>query len=515
MNTPTSRQQTERVQPDPRQSVRPASAATVTPPEDAGAERRTSTGAGNVDPGDASLIASSLRRVRALWSRLAGAAADSAPAAAGGMSRRSIDKVRATLNECANERGGEASARARAAQMADGYLKLDAASRLDVLKLLATEFGADAQRAAAAVEAWQRAQGSAAQPLAEVELREAIRTRRNVILRQFNALPSGTKFLVDLRAEVLRHLPREPALAALDRDLELLLQSWFDVGFLSLQRISWDSPASLLEKLIAYEAVHEIRSWSDLRNRLDSDRRCYAFFHPRMPDEPLIFVEVALTRGLSDNVQVLLDESKPALDPHDADTAMFYSISNTQSGLRGVSFGNSLIKRVVADLQRDLPQLKQFSTLSPIPAFRAWLKRADDAAIAAGVRERELKQFEAAFHEPLSAAALNRVIDLVARANDPSLSDALKPYLLRTVTRYLTEAKSSERAHCPVARFHLSNGARLERLNWLADTSAKGIAQSAGVMVNYLYHLRHIDDNHERFAREGQVVTSSEVRRLL
>ncbi|MBC7780716.1 MAG: malonyl-CoA decarboxylase [Proteobacteria bacterium] len=459
------------------------------------------------------LLSSSLRRVRSIWSLLSGD--DKTQAGTAGMSRRALDKVRETLNECAIERGGEASARTRAAQMGDAYLRLDPASRLDVLKLLGTEFGADPVRTAAAIATYQRALGTAAQPLAEVELREAVRTRRNVILRQFNALPSGTKFLVDLREHVLKYLPREPSLAALDRDLELLLQSWFDVGFLSLERITWDSPASLLEKLIAYEAVHEIQSWNDLRNRLDSDRRCYAFFHPRMPLEPLIFVEVALTHGLSDNVQVLLDETKRKFDLREADTAMFYSISNTQVGLRGVSFGNFLIKRVVSALQRDMPQLKQFSTLSPVPAFRSWLKRADDAAVLTGARERELKSFEAAFHEPLGAAALNRAIDLAARAHGSVLAELLKPIVLRIVAHYLTTARSSDRPHCPVARFHLSNGARLERLNWLADTSAKGIAQSSGVMVNYLYRLPHIDDNHERFAREGLVVTSSEVRRLL
>jgi len=464
---------------------------------------------------DDGLISSSLRRVRSLWSRLARSVDEIGQPAGGGMSRRALDRVRETLNECAIERGGEASARTRAAQIGDAYLRLDTPSRLDVLKLLSTEFGADPDRVNAAVTTWQRAIGSSGQSLAEVELREAVRTRRNVILRQFNALPAGTKFLVDLRAEVLRHLPHEKALAALDRDLELLLQSWFDVGFLSLDRITWDSPASMLEKLIAYEAVHEIRSWNDLRNRLDSDRRCYAFFHPRMPLEPLIFVEVALTRGLADNVQVLLDEARREFDPREADTAMFYSISNTQTGLRGVSFGNFLIKRVVSALQSDLPQLKQFSTLSPIPGFRSWLKRARDADIISGVRERDLKTFEATFHEPLGAAALVRAIDQVARTHDPDLPDLLKPFVLRAVAYYLTNAKSADRPHCPVARFHLSNGARLERLNWLADTSPKGIAQSAGVMVNYLYRLPHIDDNHERYAREGQVVTSSEVRRLL
>ncbi|HRE17799.1 MAG TPA: malonyl-CoA decarboxylase family protein, partial [Rhodocyclaceae bacterium] len=201
----------------------------------------------------------------------------------------------------------------------------------------------------------------------------AMRSARIRILTQFNALPQGVKFLVDLRVDLLSFLESDPELAALDRELENRLTAWFDVGFLELRRITWQSPAALLEKLIQYEAVHAIRSWTDLKNRLDSDRRCYGFFHPRMPDEPLIFVEVALVNKLADNVQELLDEHAPVFDPKQATTAIFYSISNTQEGLRGVSFGNFLLKRVVDALKRDLPQLKQFATLSPLPGLRRWL----------------------------------------------------------------------------------------------------------------------------------------------
>ena len=261
---------------------------------------------------------------------------------------KQIDKWRLLLTECAEARGGEVSARTRAAALAQTYLKLDDGARHAFLHLISLEFGPAPARVAAAHEAYQRAAGTAGQWDAEAELRAALRSARIRILTQFNAIPQ-----------------QDPELAPLDRELESRLAAWFDVGFLELQRITWNSPAALLEKLIEYEAVHEIRSWTDLKNRLDSDRRLYAFFHPRMPLEPLIFVEVALTDRLADNVQALLDENAPVFDAGRADTAIFYSISNTQAGLRGVSFGNFLLKRVIDDLQRDFPKLRHFATLSP------------------------------------------------------------------------------------------------------------------------------------------------------
>ncbi|HOG03492.1 MAG TPA: malonyl-CoA decarboxylase family protein, partial [Accumulibacter sp.] len=296
----------------------------------------------------AGIVVRGLRKVRTLLADSGGAR---------GLAGKELVRTRELLHECAAGVGGEISARQRAGRLAETYLRLDDEGRSTFLRTLATEFGPDPQLVATAHAGYQAAIGSDAQWMAESELRKAMRSSRLRILAQFNTLPQGVKFLVDLRADLLRFADTDAALRSLDRELESRLGAWFDVGFLELQRITWSSPAALLEKLIEYEAVHEIRSWSDLKNRLDSDRRCYAFFHPRMPMEPLIFVEVALTDHLADNVQMLLDEQAPVFDAQRASTAIFYSISNTQPGLRGVSFGNFLLKRVVDDLKRDYPRL--------------------------------------------------------------------------------------------------------------------------------------------------------------
>lgn len=412
------------------------------------------------------------------------------------LSARELAGLRRQLVECAERRGGEVSGRNRAARLGETYLKLPDAGRHQFLRLIALEFGPDPAKVAAAHAAWQSAIGSAAQWDAEAALRTAMRSARIRILTQFNALPQGVKFLVDLRADLLRYLEDDPELAVLDRELEARLTAWFDVGFLELTRITWNSPALLLERLIQYEAVHEIRSWADLKNRLDSDRRLYAFFHPRMPLEPLIFVEVALTDRLADNVQALLDERAPVFDARLADTAIFYSISNTQAGLRGVSFGNFLLKRVIDDLKRDFPKLKTFATLSPLPQLGAWVKRNPAALRDAGL-DRDAAQLAS------GAWAQNR--DEARRLRGP---------LLKLAARYLTLAKSGTRPYDPVARFHLGNGARIERINFLADTSAKGYKQSFGLMLNYLYDPDEIERNVEAYAGAGTCAMSADVRRL-
>ena len=406
---------------------------------------------------------------------------------------------RRQLVECAEARGGEVSARTRAAALAHTYLELDDKGRHAFLRLISLEFGPSPAIVAAAHEAYQHAVGSKDQWDAEARLRGALRSARMRILTQFNAIPQGVKFLVDLRADLLRYLEEDPELAPIDRELESRLAAWFDVGFLELQRITWSSPAVLLEKLIKYEAVHEIRSWGDLKNRLDSDRRLYAFFHPRMPMEPLIFVEVALTDHLADGVHDLLDEHAPVFDAQRANTAIFYSISNTQAGLRGVSFGHFLLKRVIDDLQRDFPKLRHFATLSPLPGFSSWVKKHPQALVDAGL-EIDVAQLVAGdwAQEADSARAINRKLAQLA-------------------ARYLTLAKTSRgdgrQPLDPVARFHLGNGARLERINPLADASPKGMQQSFGVMVNYVYEVDDLEENVESFAREGTIATSAGVRR--
>jgi malonyl-CoA decarboxylase len=343
-------------------------------------------------------------------------------------------------------------------------------------------------------------------------LRAALEPPRITLLRQFNALPEGVKFLVDRRAELIDLRRHDPLLASLEDDLKRLLANWFDIGFLELKRITWESPAALLEKLMAYEAVHEIRGWTDLKNRLEADRRCFAFFHPRMPDEPLIFVEVALVAGMTGDVHALLDEAAPIGDPHSADTAIFYSISNCQRGLAGISFGDFLIKRVADALATELPRLRVFATLSPVPGFRAWLERQSQAASGDLLLPAERSAIEALGGE-VPERDLAALLD---RHTDPRISAALRDPLIRLCARYLLHERTpSGRALDPVAHFHLSNGARVERLNWLGDTSPKGLQQSAGIMVNYLYRLSEIEANHEAYRGEGRVAASSAIRNLL
>ena len=398
------------------------------------------------------------------------------------------ERIRERLWACLEGTGGEVSARNRAADLGKAYLQLSQTGRRRYLTILATEFDRDpaaAEQAAAALAAAPPEDRAAA----EDALRDALSAPRERLLRQFNTLADGVKFLVDLRYDLMRFAREDVALSGLEKDLKRLLASWFDVGFLELRRIDWNAPASLLEKLIDYEAVHAIQSWQDLKNRLDSDRRCYAFFHPSMPDEPLIFVEVALEAGLADNVHALLDEESPVGDPSRADTAVFYSISNAQRGLAGIAFGDFLIKRVVDDLRAELPNLKTFATLSPIPGFSRWLENNPDEAVETALAKPEWWE-------------------------DPETAEAAKGPVLRAVARYLVHARRRGRAADPVAHFHLSNGARMERLNWLANVSETGRAQSAGVMINYLYRSDAIEANHEAYKGEGRIAMSSAVRAL-
>jgi malonyl-CoA decarboxylase len=463
------------------------------------------------DTGTPSILDRAVSNLRSAWREIA--ARVSGPAAATPQPDLPDDDARRLvqrIQECLANRGGEVSARARAAEIGRAYLGLSAQGRRRFLNLLADNFAADRARIDAAIAAYQQAEDRGAVAAAVAELREAVISPRVRLLTQLTTLPDGFKFLVDLRAELLRHLPEDKSLAGLDREMQSLFTSWFDIGLLTLERITWDSSATLLEKLIAYEAVHEIRSWTDLKNRLDSDRRCYAFFHPRMPGEPLIFVEVALVVGMSGNIQKLLDEDAPRTDPQAADTAVFYSISNTQAGLRGISFGGFLIKRVVDDLMHELPKLKTFATLSPIPGFRVWLDRELAEGDGRLLTAPELARLAAVTGEPLSAALADPAWPASA-----ALVEALEPILQRLCARYLLQEKANGKPLDSVARFHLANGARVERLNWLADTSPKGLQESAGLMVNYLYRLADIEANHEAYVAEGRIAAASAVKSLL
>jgi malonyl-CoA decarboxylase len=425
--------------------------------------------------------------------------------------REDVDYLRQQMTMCLNNPGGELSARAHTVGLGRIYLELNDAGRLRFLKLLASDFDVDQKAIVKLAKAYGDASSAAERLKLEIAMRQALTSPRSTILRQFTALPDGFKFLVNMRADLLPLIGKDTKLKGLEADLKQILSAWFDIGLLDLVEITWNSPAALLEKLIEYEAVHKVASWDDLRNRLDSDRRVFAFFHNKMPQEPLIFVHVALVKGMSDNIQHLLDEEAPPLEIEKADTAIFYSISNAQKGLAGISFGNFLIKRVVSQLTKEIPHIKTYATLSPVPGLRAWL----DPLLAKGTEE-ILQPKEIEMLKPLSANT-NAAKGLLALlqsdwTNDKNICNALKPVLMRLCAHYLLEEKKGGKPLDPVAGFHLFNGARLERLNWLGDISPKGLKQSAGIMANYHYKLAEIDDNHEEFAAHGKIVAGRQVK---
>ncbi len=418
-----------------------------------------------------------------------------------------IPRLTGRIDACLEGKGGETARRARAAELGQTYLSLSPAGRRRFLLTLARDYGLDRAAALPEVERWRRGKATP-RTLVAALAPPAVR-----LLHEFVGVPQGVKFVVDLRAELMALGRTEPAARALADDMRPLLAGWFDVGFLDLVRIDWRASAALLEKLVAYEAVHAIRSWRDLKNRLDSDRRCFAFFHPRMPEEPLIFVEVALVDGMAGNVQRLLDARAETADPKDADTAIFYSISNCQQGLAGISFGNFLIKRVAQQLAAELPNIKDFATLSPIPGLRQHidtrLKSEGDAMLTPA----EINSLVPVTNEAAGAAAVRSLLDRPVWWEVPAIDKALRPILSRLAANYLTATDGKGRALDRVAHFHLGNGAIVERINWLADISANGLKQSYAMMVNYRYKLGDVDANHEAYAA-GRVVASREVRAL-
>ena len=436
-----------------------------------------------------------------------------------GLPDEDLARVRGEIEACVVGRGDEASVRARAAALGQLYMGLDAVGRQRFLAVLASEFGVERETVDAAIQGVQEADDEA-RASAEARLREALEPRWRALLGRFTTLPDGVKFLVDLRAEMLMMAREDKTIKALSDDLRTMLGAWFDIGLLDLRQIDWESPAALLEKLIAYESVHAIKSWDDLKNRLDSDRRCFGFFHPNMPNEPLIFVEVALVNGMSGSVDDLLDEAAPEIDPRTADTAIFYSISNAQRGLGGISFGNFLIKRVVELLSHDFPNLKTFATLSPIPGFARWLdgQLKDEQAVLLSSADRKALT---ALGEGANDGAL--LSNLLGRINDPSdevladpaLVDALKLPMMKLAARYVLIAKGrGGRALDPVAHFHLTNGARAERLNWMGDRSERGFDQSHGLMINYLYRLSEIEANSTAYVTDHGIAESTAMRAL-
>jgi malonyl-CoA decarboxylase len=429
-----------------------------------------------------------------------------------------VERAKGLAQALLSERG-EASGAAVARELHATLRELDADGRAALYRFLAENFGPDASRLRAAAEAWL------AEPTPEnaARLAAVAEPPRQELLRRMNTSPGGTAALVEARREVLGLLRDEPALKPLEADLKHLLASWFNRGFLELRRIDWQTPAAVLEKLIEYEAVHEIQGWDDLRRRLAADRRCFGFFHPALPGEPLIFVEVALVEGLASAVQPLLARDAACEDEAGrcaarADTAIFYSISNCQEGLRGISFGNFLIKQVVEELKAELPQINRFATLSPVPGFRRWLEgrfAAPEAAADLLRGEERAAVLAAAGGGDDAAAALAALLRGDRCWEDPDRAEALRAPLTRLCAEYLTASNGGRGPRDPVARFHLGNGARLERVNWLGNTAPRGMRESHGLMVNYLYGLQSIEANHEAFVRSGTVARSAQVDALL
>ncbi len=412
-----------------------------------------------------------------------------------GKGARSIDR----LCEDLLSGRGEASGMALAQAVLEAWQRLDKPGRLAFFNLLKERFGPDPEALDKAIERYREAPDAAA--IAALHL--ASEPRRQELLRRLNLAPEGTHVLVQMREALFEAIEVEPDLKAVDTDFRHLFGSWFNRGFLVLRRIDWRTPANVLEKIIRYEAVHEIQGWDDLRRRLEpADRRCFAFLHPQLVDKPLIFVEVALTTAIPHSIGELLEPERDVLPAQQATTAVFYSISNCQEGLRGISFGNFLIKQVAEDLKRELPGLDTFVTLSPVPGFARWL-----AGIAAEPGDFRLGNEERS--ELARPAGETISLDELTKARrDKLLGQMAAQYLLRART-------SSGRVIDPVARFHLGNGARLERINVGGNLSARGLRESHGVMVNYRYDLAEIETNHEAFATRDTVVASSSVRKLL
>jgi malonyl-CoA decarboxylase len=392
------------------------------------------------------------------------------------------------------ESSGEVSGARTAKEALTTYQSLDAPSRESFFDLLLSEFSPDPQKVGQAGDAYRKEPSAA--NLAR--LQQVVEPPRRELFQRLNMAPGGTRVLLDMRSWMLHSNGRASDWQPIASDLAHLFNAWFNRGLLMLQRIDWRTSATILEKLIEYEAVHQIQGWPDLRRRLEADRRCYGFFHPALPEEPVIFIEAALARGIPDKVQPLIDPTSPVVSPSSADCAVFYSITNCQDGLRGVPLGSFLIKQVVEDLQRELPRLRTFATLSPVPGFREWLVKY--------VAENSAKLPE-----------LNGVLERLSRLNWPDETDVaaqLREDLIPLCAHYLLNARKGQEPLDSVARFHLRNGARLERINWLGDTSPTGMRRSAGLMTNYVYRLGDLEQNHERYTREGRVAVSYEVESL-
>lgn len=399
--------------------------------------------------------------------------------------QRSVQKIVSLSRDLLSDSGGVGASRV-AADILRLYKLLDPSGRRAFFEVLISDFSPKPDDVGRAADAYREDPS----PGNLRELQTVVEPPRQELFRRLNMVPDGTRELIEIRRQVLQQMGSDRQLEPIADDLGHLMASWFNSGFLTLERIDWHSSAVTLEKLIAYEAVHQIQGWDDLRRRLEADRRCYAFFHSALPGEPLIFIEVALTRGMSDRIPPLIDPLAPVGDPETADHAIFYSITNCQQGLRGVPFGSSLIKQVVEDLKKSLPRIKTYATLSPVPGFRKWLDQ-----------------------QP-GQTDLQSLLNSPDAADPGKWTDNRREQLLSLCAVYLLTAKRDREPLDSVARFHLKNGARLDRINWMGDPSARGMKQAAGLMANYVYELEDLQRNHEMYMRSGEVSTVRRVERL-
>ncbi|MBQ4874802.1 MAG: malonyl-CoA decarboxylase [Rickettsiaceae bacterium H1] len=424
------------------------------------------------------------------WGEITGAARALIGTLDENLPAQDLARLHKQMSNCVMSKGGEVTARNNTIELGRIYLNLSNKGKIKFLTLLLEKFDISQDELKDKLADFQEELNYENQQ----ELIEIMIPPRNKIFRQFLALSNGLKFIVDMRSDVLKFVKDYPDFFKLERDLHNLLSSWFDVGLLDMQPITWNSPASLLEKLIKYEAVHEIGSWNDLKNRLDSDMRCFAFFHYKMPEEPLIFVEVALNNKIATGIQDLLDESAPTTKQKDINTAVFYSISNAQHGLSGINLGNFLIKKVVEKLSGEFTDIKNFVTLSPIPGFTKWLK--------ANLAHLDLIDEE------------KKSITEILQNQSKEHRENMKQKITELCSYYLTKVKKGNKAFDPVANFHLSNGAGMKQINWNSNNSNKGIKQSLGMMINYHYELNKIDDNHENYISTGIISCSRKIQSM-
>lgn len=425
-----------------------------------------------------------------------------------------VELLKSHINHSIRETGGHMSRQAKVIHLAMVYINLSKAGKEKFLRILARDYDVDLDLLDKRIHELQDASEEEARIQAELALRDSLVPPRVKLLNQLINLPNGFIFLKDMRKDLLPAVKSIPRLKKLDGDIRNLLITYFDVNLLDLREITWDTSAATLERLMGYEAVHEINSWLELKYRLFSDHRMYGFFHNKMPNDPLIFIEVALVKGMSDNIQKLIDVNMEPGNPYEADTAIFYSISSTQQGLKGISFGDFLIKRVVKKISQEFRNIKKYATLSPIPSFRPWLtdylqhncktllKRDEKAALVeyTGIKN--------------PGEAILSVLNTENWHTDPQRAELLKDPLMRLCTHYLINIKKpgTFMPMDPVSKFHLSNGARIQHIHWLADTSSRGMRQSAGIMLNYYYKLDEIVMNHENFMTSGKIISSKYAR---